>query len=35
MGFSFRARIPLSSIECAWFDDMDYFHFDASDARWK
>jgi transposase-like protein len=35
MGLSFRTGIPLKSIECAWFDEKDYFSFAASEAKWN
>ena len=35
MGLLFRTKIPLSSIECAWFDDEDYLSFTSSEARWS
>ncbi len=32
LGLSQRTGIPISSMECAWFDEKYYFHFDPSKA---
>ena len=32
---SYRTKVPLNDIECAWFDEKDLFSFDPSKAIWR
>lgn len=32
---SYRTKVPLEDMECAWFDGKDFFSFDPSKAVWK
>ncbi|MEA3559461.1 MAG: PD-(D/E)XK nuclease family protein [Candidatus Thermoplasmatota archaeon] len=32
---SYRTKVPLKDMECAWFDGNDYFCFTPADAIWK
>jgi len=35
LALSFRAKIPMDNIRCAWFDEGDYFEYAPSQINVK
>jgi hypothetical protein len=35
LSFSFRTRVPLENIRCAWFDECAYFEYNPADVDIK
>jgi len=33
VSLSFRTRVPLENIGCAWFDDKNYYEFEPKKAE--